>query len=202
MDPIDLPDTDRAFGRILAVTLLLLVGAVLAAFLLDRPIWALDAVVLGLGLVLVHRIRRPLALTPLRFALLAFVVLAHCYAVFGLFRMTFLGVEYDSYVHTWSNIVAALVAYGYVRQFRRSRFETLLVALLLVFGLGLANELIEFAGYRIGGEGEGLFLLGPGDIGATDAFENLMTDFTHDAMGAVVGLLLALLGERFALHRR
>jgi uncharacterized membrane protein YjdF len=196
----------RYFRRILIITLILLAGVIPAAFLLDRRIWALDTVVLGAGLVGIFALRRRLALTPLLFALLAFVVLAHCWAVLGFFRMSLFGVEYDSYVHTWANLIAALVAFRYAGKFRLPPVERLLVAFLLVLGIGLTNELIEFAGYRIGGTGEGLFLLGPGDIGATNAFENLMTDFTHDAMGAAVGLALAFLWEplskRFAAARR
>ncbi len=190
------------FRRILIVALILLAGVIPAAFLLDRMIWALDTVVLGAGLVGIYALRRRLELTPLLFALLAFVVLAHCWAVLGFFRMTFWGIEYDSYVHTWANLIAALVAFRYAGKFRLPPVERLLVAFLLVLGLGLTNELIEFAGYRIGGTGEGLFLLGPGDIGATNAFENLMTDFTHDAAGAVVGLLLAAAWERLPQWRR
>ena len=191
-----------SFRRILVIALILLAGVIPAAFLLDRRIWALDTVILGAGLVGIYALRRRLALTPLLFALLAFVVLAHCWAVLGFFRMTFLGVEYDSYVHTWSNLIAALVVFRYSGKFRLPPVERLLVAFLLVLGLGLANELIEYAGYRIGGTGEGLFLLGPGDIGATNAFENLMTDFSHDAMGAAAGLLLAAAWERFPARRR
>jgi hypothetical protein len=187
-----------SFRHILIVALILLAGVIPTAFLLDRTIWALDTVVLGAGLVGIYALRRRLELTPLLFALLAFVVLAHCWAVLGFFRMTFFGVEYDSYVHTWANLTAALIAFRYAGKFRLPTVERLLAAFLLVLGLGLANELIEFAGYRIGGTGEGLFLLGPGDIGATNAFENLMTDFTHDALGAAAGLLLAFLWERFA----
>jgi hypothetical protein len=199
------PATDRegrSFRRILVMTLILLAGVIPAALLLHRPIWILDSVALGLALVILYRIRRALALTPFLFGLLAVVVLAHCYAVSGLFRMTFFGVEYDSYVHTWSNVVAALVAFRYAGKLRLPPVERLIVAFLLVLGLALTVELIEFTGYLIGGTGEGLFLLGPGDIGATNAYENLMTDFSHDVMGMTAGLVLALLWERFAARRR
>ncbi len=34
-------------------------------------------------------------------------------------------------------------------------------------------------------------MLGPGDIGAENAFDNLMTDFVHDFFGGTVGVALS-----------
>jgi uncharacterized membrane protein YjdF len=124
------------------------------------------------------------------------VVAIHGLGVFGLFRLTVLGYEWDTYVHTYSLIIGTLVAFRYVLRIERSLAETVVVAMLLALGLALANELIEFAGYRLLGQGEGLFLLGPGDIGSTDAFENLMTDFYHGFTGVVIGLGIGIVLTR------
>ncbi|MFO7767699.1 MAG: hypothetical protein R6W82_01905 [bacterium] len=179
---------DRAFRGVLAAVLLLTAAVVPAALLTDRPIWAVDAVVLGTAYYLVYRLRRTLVLTPVLFAMLGLLVLAHCWSVLGMFGMSFFGLEWDTYIHTYSNFVVGLMAYRYMGKFETGGLERLVAAFLLVLGVGLTNELVEFVGYRIGGEGEGLFLLGPGDIGATNAFENLMTDFLYDTLGALAGL--------------
>lgn len=181
-------ELERSFRRVLVTVLLLTAAVVPVALLTGRAIWSLDAVALGTGYYVVYRLRRVLALTPLLLGLLGLLVLAHCWSVLGMFKMSLLGLEWDTYIHTYSNFVVGLIAYRYMGRFRTGRIERLLAAFLLVLGVGLANELVEFIGYRIGGEGEGLFLLGPGDIGATNAFENLMTDFLHDALGGLAGL--------------
>jgi len=170
------------------------------AFFLDHRIWALDASVIGLVMGGVYLLRRTLNLTLFIFILIVGVGLAHSFAVTGLYGMSFFGVEYDSYIHTYATIVLGIASYHYMRKFRVSVFEAAAVGLLLTMGLGLLNEFVEFAGYRIGGRGEGLFLLGPGDIGAENAFENLMTDFLHDFYGGAVGVSLSLLWHVF--HRR
>jgi len=181
-------ELERSFRRVLVTVLLLAAAVVPVALLTGRAIWALDAVVLGAGYYLVFRLRSTLRLTPVLFALLGLLVLAHSWSVLGMFKMSFLGLEWDTYIHTYSNFVVGLIAWRYMGKFDVGGLERFLAAFLLVLGVGLANELVEFIGYRVGGQGEGLFLLGPGDIGATDAFENLMTDFLHDMLGGLAGL--------------
>jgi len=173
---------------------LLVVVAVLA-FLLGRPVWALDAAVIGLFQGGVYLLRRTLNLTPLTFGLILSSGLGHCFAVTGLYGMTFGGIEYDSIIHTYSNIVFGIAAYRYMRKFDVSKIECAAMGMLITMGLGVFSELIEYAGYRIAGQGEGLFLLGPGDVGAENAFDNLMTDFVHNALGGSIGIGLSVLWD-------
>lgn len=190
--------SERGFRLVLFITLSLDALVIPVAFLTGRSIWALDAVVLGGAYAGVWAIRRDLRLTPVLLGMVGVLVLAHTWSVLGMFKMTLLGLEYDSYIHTYSNLVVGLIAIRYMGKFGLGLPERIFAAFLLVLGVGLLNELVEYTGYLIGGQGEGLFLLGPGDIGATNAFENLMTDFLHDALGGVAGLLLGLLTERVA----
>ena len=173
----------------------LLAVAAALAFLLGRPVWALDAAVVSLFQGAIYLLRRTLNLTPLTFGLILSAGLAHCFAVTGLYGRTFWGVEYDSIIHTYTNIVFGIAAYRYMRKFDVSKAEAAAVGFLFTMGLGVVNEIIEYVGYRIGGEGEGLFLLGPGDVGAENAFDNLMTDFLHNAFGGVIGVGLSALSD-------
>ncbi len=169
----------------------LLFVVVALAFLLDRRIWVLDAVAVGICMGIVYLCRRTLNLTLFLFTLILGLGLAHSFAVTGLYSLSFWGVEYDSIIHTYASIVVGLAAYRYMCKFEVSVAEAAAMAMLLTMGLGLFNEIVEFAGYRIGGRGEGLFLLGPGDIGAENVFDNLMTDFVHDFVGGAVGVALS-----------
>lgn len=180
----------RSFFNILIATLGLLIIPFLFSFILKRQVWAVDTIFFGGVFILIYFLRKMLNLTPFLFILLAILVLAHCYAVFGFFKMTFFGQEYDTYIHSYSSVIIAMMAFNYFRKFNIGYFEIIIFALLITLGMGLFNELMEFAGYKIFGTGEGFFLLGPGDIGNTNAYENLMTDFFNDFYGNLIGLLL------------
>jgi hypothetical protein len=169
-------------------------GAV-SAFLLHRPVWALDAAVIALLLWAVYGLRRVLNLTPFLFALVACIGVFHVAGVFGLYGLTFIGQEYDSYVHTVNCVILGLVSYRYASKLPVRRGEAAALAVLVTLGLGLANELVEFAGSKVGGRGDGWFLMGAGDIGREDAYNNLMTDFLHDFLGLAAGVSAALLWQ-------
>jgi len=171
----------------------LLVVVCLLSVILQRPVWTLDAVVLGLVFSGLYLLRRVLNLTGFVFFLMAGVVLGHCLGgVLGAYEKTFFGAEFDSYIHSYNSFVMGLAAFGYMRKIKAGIVETAAMAMLLALGLGLLNELVEYAGYRIGGTGDGLFLFGPGDIGAESAFDNLMTDFFHDFYGNAAGIAAGL----------
>jgi hypothetical protein len=177
------------------------VGAA-AAFLVHRPIWALDAAVIALLLWAVYRLRRVLALTPVLFALVACIGIFHVAGVAGLYGMTFIGAEYDSYIHTFNSVVLGLAAFRYTSRLTGRKGEAALLAVLLTLGLGLVNELVEFVGYKAGGRGDGWFLMGAGDVGREDAYNNLMTDFLHDFLGMAAGVSAAFLGRMWRERSR
>ena len=179
---------NRTYKLILTVVYSILVALSLIAFILGKPVWAIDSLFWGLILFLLLLMKKTLNLTPFLFILLSGIVVMHSAAVFGLYTMTFFGQEYDTYIHVYASIVLAMFCFQYLRKFRIPLLENALFAVLLALGIGLLNELIEFAGYRLFGEGEGFFLLGPGDIGSTDPYENLMTDFFSDFWGYLIGI--------------
>ena len=187
------------FTKILFSVLILLIVPFISAFLLHRTSWAFDTIFFGIIYFFLYLIKRFLNLTPLLFLLLGILVLAHCYAVFGFFKMKIFGHEYDTYVHFYSSIIIAMISFNYFTKFKIPYLEILFMALLITLGMGLLNEIIEFIGYKLFGTGEGFFLLGPGDIGDTNAYENLMTDFLNDFLGNLLGLFLISL---YYLKRR
>ncbi len=185
----------RPFRIILGAAWAAMAAGAAAAFLLHRPIWALDAAVIALLLWAVYGLRRALALTPALFALVSCIGIFHVAGVVGLYGMTFIGQEYDSYVHTFNSVVLGLAAYHYTSRLAGRKGEAAILAVLLTLGLGLVNELVEFVGYKAGGKGDGWFLMGAGDIGREDAYSNLMTDFLHDFLGMAAGVSAAFFGR-------
>jgi hypothetical protein len=193
---------NRPFRIILGVAWASMTIVIGLAFFLGRPIWVLDAMVVGLLLWGVYLLRRMLNLTPLLFALAAGIGIFHAAAVSGLYGMTFLGVEYDSYVHTYNSIAVGLLAYQYMKKFAVRKAEAALMAMLITLGIGLFNEIVEFVGYRIGGRGDGWFLMGAGDIGSESAYGNLMTDFLHDFLGMAAGVAGAVFWQTRVEHKK
>ena len=192
----------QPFRSILGLAWVLMAAVIGLAFALGRPIWALDATVVGLLLWAVYLLRRMLNLTPLLFALAVGIGVFHAAAVTGLYGMTFLGFEYDSYIHTYNSVVVGLLAYQYMKKFGVRKAEAALMAMLITLGIGLFNEIVEFVGYRIGGRGDGWFLMGAGDIGSESAYGNLMTDFLHDFLGMAAGVAGAVFWQARVEHKK
>ncbi|MCK5598839.1 hypothetical protein KAI78_04380 [bacterium] len=182
----------RAYKLILISVYSILAVLSLIAFIKGNPVWAVDSLFWGLVLFVLFLMKKTLNMTPFVFILLSGIVVMHSAAVFGLYGRTIFGLEYDTYIHVYASITLAILCFQYLRKFRIPLLENALFAVLLTLGIGLLNELIEFAGYRLFGEGEGFFLLGPGDIGSTNPYENLMTDFFSNFWGNLIGIAAAL----------
>jgi hypothetical protein len=176
----------------LLLTYVFLTGIIVSSVIMDKEIWIIDSVILGLTLTAIYFFTDKLNLTNTLFFLIALLVLMHCSAVYGLFSLTLFGQEYDTYIHTYSGMIIALAIYNYLLKFKLSVYETIFMTFLITLGLGVLNELIEFGGYVFFKDGEGLFLFGPADAGATNAFENLMTDLSSDFFGNVAGIFISV----------
>lgn len=122
-------------------------------------------------------------------------LLLHNLGVFGFYNTTFFSVDYDHYVHFWNGLTLAIILSIYLAfQIPKLKLSTLLfLTFFVVLGLSALHELAEFGAYRLFGYGEGFFLLGPGDIGASGTYENTMLDVFNNLLGAVAGLVISAL---------
>ncbi|MFC1501087.1 hypothetical protein ACFL58_01390 [Elusimicrobiota bacterium] len=147
--------------KILFTTYILLGIVIFFAFMLRKSIWVADSIVLGFLLFIIYLARKQLNLTDFLFLLLSSLVLMHCFAVFGLFKIKIFGNEYDTYIHFYAGVVLVLVSFNYAMKFKISIVETVLLTLFIALGIGLFNEIIEFLGYRLFGEGGRFVSIGP-----------------------------------------
>ena len=190
------------FVIVLIIALAVIAAAAVYAVLAGNTVWAYDAAFLAVLLLIVYACRGFLNLTSFLFALLGLAAIMHMAGAFGAFKTVLLGMEYDTYVHFMTGAIGVLIVYNFLALKQLGTMERVAIALLLLLGIDLVHELLEFAGYNLFGQGEGLFLLGPGDIGRTNAYENLMTDFSNEFLGALLGLVAGLVYEYLSGKRR
>ncbi len=129
--------------------------------------------------------RRKLALHPGHFALLALALVLHNLGAFGLYRTSWAGIEFDSYVHYFFGVAGGFAlarAIGY--NFNLTGLKLWAGTLLLILGIGAFHELVEFASTLALGPEKGMLKLGDGDLFDTqkDLLNNLLGALT--ALGA------------------
>lgn len=141
-------------------------------------------------------LRGALELRPAHFALGASALLLHQLGAFGCYYRTYLGIEFDAYVHVWFSAVAGLVLARLVDR-RISPGMPLLstVVVLLVGGLGAVHEVVEAASTMLLGRDHGMYWL-EGDPYDTQK------DLLNDAVGALAGTFAHRLGRRLAIASR
>lgn len=126
--------------------------------------------------------RRPLALHPAHYAVFASFVLFHDLGVFGSYRKSFFGLQFDVYVHFYFGLAAGFI----VRRAFQARFgwkgPWLVVSVaLFILGMGAVHELVECGTTIVLGKEKGMLKLDPNDP----------YDTQKDLMNNLLGALLA-----------
>lgn len=146
---------------------------------------------LSLLLWLVFFLRRKLSLHPFHFALFALAMLLHNLGAFGWYRKSFLGLDFDSYVHAWFGFVAALILYRcFTTQLFLPRWGYWAAVLAFVLGIGALHELMEWSTNVFLGDKHGM--LKPEITGPFDT----QKDLGNNLLGALAALILySILGK-------
>jgi len=134
-----------------------------------------------LALVLYKRMR--LSIFSLA-AGLAVLVLHH----FNLYGNFYFGWPFDRHIHFLAGLVIAIFFAEYLSSSdQKSRFAVFFFSVWVAAGLASFMEIIEFIGYSILGEGEGLLFYGTGDFGE---WNNISWDLISNTAGAIFGALV------------
>jgi uncharacterized membrane protein YjdF len=142
-----------------------------AIFFLGPILWGLVAV------------RRSLALHPGHFGLLAIALLFHNLGAYGLYRSSWMGIEFDGYVHYFFGFAGAFaIARGLGYNFDLTGWKVWVGTVLLILGVSAVHELIEFASTIALGPEKGMLKIGDGDF----------FDTQKDIMNAMLGSFTAL----------
>ena len=117
-----------------------------------------------------------------------FVLVLHHLKFYGMF---FFGMPFDKIMHFTAGIALGLIAYDYLHErTNMKKIEILIIAVLVAMGVGVIMEIIEFIGYTVFGEGEGLLFFGKGDFGE---WFNAIWDIMCNMLGAIGAAIFAFL---------
>ncbi len=132
--------------------------------------------------------RAALELRPIHFALGASALLLHQLGAFGCYYETYLGVEFDAYVHGWFGFVAGLALARIVDKRLAPGLPLLVTTVtLLVTGFGGIHEIVEGGTTMFLGRDYGMYRLDG------DPF-----DTQKDLLNNVLGALTACFAHRLA----
>ncbi|MBT3940429.1 DUF2238 domain-containing protein [Candidatus Woesearchaeota archaeon] len=103
-----------------------------------------------------------------------------------LYDMTFGILRYDNIIHAFASFISALVAYNVLRPHLdksvKKRYVYFgLILLLLTFGLGAVNEILEFIAVVYFNAGAGV-----------GGYVNTLKDLIFNAIGALIGVIVAI----------
>jgi uncharacterized membrane protein YjdF len=136
---------------------------------------------------------------PAHFFLFGIFLIFHAMGVFGFYDSHFLGVEFDTYVHTYFGFVGMLMLsriYDHVVTDKRKsiKFFSLVT---IILGISALHEILEYLGGSILGEGFGFLKAGTGDIEMWDT----QTDMRNNLIGSLFALGLNSLKYKFSKRR-
>ncbi|MGV3771628.1 MAG: DUF2238 domain-containing protein [Verrucomicrobiales bacterium] len=146
---------------------------------------------LGPLLWAVYYYRDKLCLHPIHFAVFASAMVLHDLGAFGAYRKSFLGLEFDMYVHFYFGMAGALmVAPGLQCHFRLVGWKLWIGVILLVMGVGALHELMEYATTLVLGPEKGML-----KANDPDKFDT-QKDLLNNLSGTILALALNSLFSR------
>lgn len=170
--------------------------------------WLYDNIITIVFLILVYSLNKWLKLQKTGLIIINIALLTHNLGVFGYYSWKNPFIEYDTIVHFISSCAASYVLFNFVarklhiKKKQRVKHTVVDEHMAVIFFLVIASvsflgsfvELIEYGGYRLFGEGEGILFTGAGDLSNDTSCEgqyiDTMEDIIVNTLGSIVGTLL------------
>jgi len=186
------------------LSMLIFLGFIIIAYAINVKDYVNDSLLMMALLSILFFNYELLKLKPWTYLVITFAFAFHNLGVFGYYDVSPLFLQWDHITHLFGEFAAALFVYNYIYEsgfFKNKNKKEIFVALsmivLIVLGIGVLVEFLEFFGYFIVGEGLGILGHGAGDINTefinNECF-NTMFDFIYNTIGAVIGTLFMRYG--------
>ncbi len=102
------------------------------------------------------------------------------------------GIRFEFYMHFVGGFTIAIITDRAFRE-KTSKPKRFLLLIVFALGIGVIGEMIEWAGYKVLGIGEGFFKFGAGDEGGWD---NSIFDLIFNSIGATMLAISTLLRKK------
>lgn len=181
-----------------------LYAVVLVQSLSMKTQWTYDALFMGLAYIGFFSIRKWLKMKSIGLFLLGLGMYSHLAGFYGLYQRHYGLLGYDSLTHILNSIAAAWILFNFIAKKinikksikgehfigeHRLLFFLFVISLVTLFGVCI--EILEFGGYALLEEGDGMFFAGSGDA---DIIANLPTGYADTMMDIITNILGAIIG--------
>ncbi len=130
------------------------------------------------------------------FSLIFLSLLSHNLGVFGFYNNSPVYFQYDHLTHFIGGFSLSLFFLNYFSRWSKNKAIIILLALCTALGVGSVIEIIEYLGYLVFGQGDGLFYFGgTGDLGFKQdpligAWINSSLDMIFNLIGGLFGIII------------
>lgn len=164
---------------------------------LGVPDYVFDNILAVFFVVFLFFLRRFFSLHPLTYLLVFVALLLHNLGMFGFYSNSPLPIQWDHVDHFYGFFaVTFLLWHLFFDAFKKKNlFTASLFLLLAVLGIGVTIEYIEFVGFFVAGQGEGVLGQGLGDTQTefgSSLWMNTMLDLIFNLLGSLVALMIIL----------
>ncbi|MEM4248124.1 MAG: hypothetical protein QXH80_02560 [Candidatus Nanoarchaeia archaeon] len=153
--------------------------------------------------------RKALQLRPSTYLLVAFAMLLHDFGIFGWYNVSPVPMQWDHITHLFGGLSVAVLFFDFFKRWMtaKAKIRTIWLIAAVFFaslGMGALVEVNEFWGYLKLGEGEGMFMFGPGDSwpGVASDIDNMNFvgggwinegwDLTFNIIGILAGIVFCV----------
>jgi len=154
-----------------------------------------DSILFTIVILFMYKFRKILSLSKISFILIGLSMALHNLGVFGFYGKF---EWYDILTHVFGLSAVGFTMFFTLEDKIKPIIFLILIVLIASGGVGVIIENIEYGGYVLLGQGEGLFLYGEGDFqGEKDAaWIDSMQDLIRNWIGALLGILIAINSKR------
>jgi uncharacterized membrane protein YjdF len=145
-----------------------------------------DFIILIIFISFVYVVRKRIELHPIHFFLFGIFLIIHNLGIFGFYSKEIIGIEFDWYLHGFFGFVASLIiARSYHILGPHKGWYKHVAVLMMILGFSVMHELFEYFGFLLFGPGEGVLLLGAGDLDLFDSQKDMLLNL----IGGIIGII-------------
>ncbi len=158
--------------------------------------WMIDSIIALVMISLFLLLSKKLECGKTEFILLILAFLIHNLGSFKFYEFENTRIlAYDTIGHFLITLIFAYIIFNFIaKKFNIKTLSTITLIFLvvsIVLAFGVLIEIIEFSGYMILGEGEGILMAGPGDgFGPLEMYIDVVQDLIINTLGAILGALI------------
>lgn len=159
----------------------------LAFYSYGKTKWIIDNSISAIVVMILWLNYRKLHLNVALYSMTMIMLILHNLGTFGFYSNWYFGIEWDFYVHFYFGLFFSMALFNLLIKELHPKISPkliLLLTILITCGVGSMNELLEFTGASVLGEGEGVLFFGTGDTGLADTEWDLINNFLGSLLGS------------------